>query len=93
MTFRKFNSLYKHYKNYYDFTLSKRTFRDLEEKAEESEEWIWETLEDYKQGIFEVNAIVFLSLKQTGRGIHFNQLPFPKFKKIGNQSEKPMGNT
>lgn len=33
MTLKKFMQLYEHYKNYYDFTLSKMTYQELEEKA------------------------------------------------------------
>lgn len=33
-------NLYNHYQNYYDFTLSKRTYKELEQKIMEEEEWI-----------------------------------------------------
>lgn len=33
MTLRRFTKLYEYYKNRYDFTLSKMTYRELEEKT------------------------------------------------------------
>jgi len=33
MTLKKFLKLYEHYKNYYDFTLSKQTYSEIEERA------------------------------------------------------------
>lgn len=33
MTLRKFTRLYGHYKNHYDFKLTKMTYQELEEKA------------------------------------------------------------
>jgi len=40
MTFKKFYKLYKHYQNDYDFRLKKITYKESEEKIQESEEWI-----------------------------------------------------
>ena len=40
MTLRKFNQLYEHYKNYYDFERSGRTFGEIEEAIMKSEEWL-----------------------------------------------------
>jgi hypothetical protein len=39
MTLGKLMNLYNHYQNHYDFTLSKMTYRELEEKIMQSEEW------------------------------------------------------
>lgn len=33
MTLKNFFELYEHYKNYYDFTLTKITYQELKEKA------------------------------------------------------------
>lgn len=33
MTLKKIMELYEHYKNYYDFTLSKMSYQEIEEKA------------------------------------------------------------
>lgn len=33
MTLKKIMKLYEHYKNYYDFTLSRMSYQELEEKA------------------------------------------------------------
>jgi len=40
MTLRKLTKLYNHHKNYYDFTLKKISYKDLEEESIKSEEWI-----------------------------------------------------
>lgn len=40
MTLGKLMKLYQHYQNYYDFTLKKISYRELEAKINESEEWI-----------------------------------------------------
>ena len=40
MTLKKLLKLYKHHKNYYDFTLSKRTYRELEEYADHEGEFL-----------------------------------------------------
>jgi len=40
MTLGELMNLYNHYQNYYDFTLSKRTYKELEQKIMEEEEWI-----------------------------------------------------
>ena len=41
MTFKKWHGLYKHFKNYHDFTVTRRTFHELDEQneKEESNEW------------------------------------------------------
>lgn len=41
MTLKQWIDLYSHYKNHYDFTLSKRTYKELEEYQEkaQSDEW------------------------------------------------------
>ena len=40
MTLRKFNQLYDHYKNYYDFEKTGRTFKELDEASMKEEEWL-----------------------------------------------------
>ncbi len=40
MTYRRFKNLYYHYQNYYDFTLRKQSYRDLEAQVMENEEWL-----------------------------------------------------
>lgn len=40
MTLSKLLSLYSHYKNNYDFTLSKKTYYELEEEADHDGEFI-----------------------------------------------------
>ena len=40
MTLKKLLKLYKHYKNHYDFTLSGRTYRELEEYADHEGEFL-----------------------------------------------------
>nr|DAN73814.1 MAG TPA: hypothetical protein [Caudoviricetes sp.] len=39
MTLKKFNQLYNHYKTYYDFERSNKTFKEIETEAMASEEW------------------------------------------------------
>jgi len=39
MTLKKFMKLYKHYKTYYDFRLTNRQFKELEEKQNPSNNW------------------------------------------------------
>ena len=41
MTFKKWHGLYKNFKNYYDFTLTKKSFREIEEKIEKEESGEW----------------------------------------------------
>lgn len=41
MTLRKWSGLYKHFRNYYDFTLTKRTFYETEQKIEKEETGEW----------------------------------------------------
>lgn len=40
MTLKKLLKLYKHYKNHYDFTISGRTYRELEEIADHEGEFL-----------------------------------------------------
>ena len=40
MTLKKLLKLYKHYKNHYDFTLSRKTYRELEEYADHEGEFL-----------------------------------------------------
>ena len=40
MTLKKFNKLYDHYKTYYDFDKSGRTFSELEKELEKYDEWL-----------------------------------------------------
>ena len=40
LTYRTFKNLYFHYQNYYDFKLSKITYKRLEEMVMEDEEWL-----------------------------------------------------
>lgn len=40
MTIRKFLKLYSHYKDYYDFTLAKVSYKQAEKQANEEEEWL-----------------------------------------------------
>lgn len=40
MTLGRLMNLYNHYQNYYDFTLSRKTYRELEKVINASEEWI-----------------------------------------------------
>lgn len=40
MTFSKLMKLYNHYKNHYDFTLRKMSYRELEKEASTRGEWI-----------------------------------------------------
>lgn len=40
MTFGKLMKLYNHYKNHYDFTLSRETYESLERRANTKGEWI-----------------------------------------------------
>ena len=40
MTLRKFEQLYSHYKTYYDIEVSKKTYRELESRVIEDEEWL-----------------------------------------------------
>ena len=42
MTLKKFNQLYNHYKTYYDFERSNKTFKEIETEAMASEEWFQE---------------------------------------------------
>ena len=39
MTLGKLMNLYNHFQNYYDFTLTKKSYRELENKIIENEEW------------------------------------------------------
>ena len=41
MTYRRFKNLYFHYQNYYDFTLRKQTYKDLEEQLGLREKIDW----------------------------------------------------
>lgn len=52
--------------------------------SEETYKYVLELLDDVKKDerLKGINAIVFLSLKQKGRGIHFNKLEYEKFKHI-----------
>ena len=52
--------------------------------ADETYDGVMELLDDMKtdKRLEGLNAIVFLSLKQKGRGIHFNKLEYDKFKTI-----------
>ena len=52
--------------------------------ADETYNGVLELLDDVKNDkrLEGLNAIVFLSLKQKGRGIHFNKLDYEKFKHI-----------
>lgn len=52
--------------------------------ADETYNGVMELLDDMKtdKRLEGLNAIVFLSLKQKGRGIHFNKLEYDKFKNI-----------
>lgn len=52
--------------------------------ADETYAGVMELLDDMKtdKRLAGLNAIVFLSLKQKGRGIHFNKLEYEKFKNI-----------
>ena len=52
--------------------------------ANETYDGVMELLDDMKSDkrLEGLNAIVFLSLKQKGRGVHFNKLEFDKFKHI-----------
>jgi MoaA/NifB/PqqE/SkfB family radical SAM enzyme len=54
--------------------------------SEETEDWIWETFRDYKEGrIPGLNAIVLLGLKKKGRGkTGFNTLSPEKYAKLVN---------
>lgn len=40
MTYWKFNKLYKHYKNDYDFRLSKTTYREMDEEQAHDGEFL-----------------------------------------------------
>ena len=40
MTLKKLLKMYRHYKNHYDFTLSGRTYRELEEYADHEGEFL-----------------------------------------------------
>lgn len=40
MTLGRLMNMYYHYQNYYDFTLKKVSYQELEEKINASEEWI-----------------------------------------------------
>lgn len=40
MTLKKLMKLYKHYKNNYDFTLAKVTYKEMEEKANHDGEFL-----------------------------------------------------
>ena len=40
MTLKKLLKLYRHYKNHYDFTLSEKTYRELEEIADHEGEFL-----------------------------------------------------
>ena len=40
MTLGKLMKLYRHYQSYYDFTLKKMSYKELEERINASEEWI-----------------------------------------------------
>ena len=46
--------------------------------------WVYETLEDAKTDprLAGLNAIVFLSLKQKGRGVHFNRVSQEQYKEV-----------
>ena len=52
--------------------------------ADETYAGVMELLDDVKKDkrLEGLNAIVFLSLKQKGRGVHFNKLEYEKFKNI-----------
>lgn len=52
--------------------------------ADETYAGVMELLDDVKtdKRLEGLNAIVFLSLKQKGRGVHFNKLEYEKFKNI-----------
>lgn len=52
--------------------------------ADETYAGVMELLDDVKtdKRLAGLNAIVFLSLKQKGRGVHFNKLEYEKFKNI-----------
>jgi hypothetical protein len=52
--------------------------------ADETYNGVMELLDDMKtdKRLEGLNAIVFLSLKQKGRGVHFNKLEYDKFKNI-----------
>jgi len=41
MTLKTWSSLYKHFQNYYDFTLSKKSFYELKKMKEKSESLEW----------------------------------------------------
>lgn len=40
MTLKQLIKQYNHYQNYYDFTLKRISYKELEQKINESEEWI-----------------------------------------------------
>ena len=46
--------------------------------------WVYETIEDAKTDprLAGLNAIVFLSLKQKGRGVHFNRVSQEQYKEV-----------
>lgn len=52
--------------------------------ADETYDGVMELLNDFKtdKRLEGLNAIVFLSLKQKGRGVHFNKLEYEKFRNI-----------
>ena len=41
MTFKKWHGLYNHFKNYHDFTMTRRTFHEIEKKIEKEESGEW----------------------------------------------------
>lgn len=65
--------------------------------AEETYEYLFELMDDMKNDprlIGNVNAVVFLSLKQKGRGVHFNRITDEQYKKLvdtGFEKSIPMG--
>ncbi len=40
MTLEQWQKLYDHYKDYYDFQLTKRSYHSLDDSIEESDEWV-----------------------------------------------------
>jgi len=73
---------YNAIKNLSDYGLKQTNIHIM--MSEETESWIWEVIEDSQtdERLKDLNAIVFLALKQKGRGVNHTRISEDSYKKI-----------